>query len=189
MSSSHRKSFAVVVIACLSCAYGGWLFLESFVAPAGCCAAAWPLPNPIQAERLLHRQDPDDRDGVRQRTGARAVLRARPGDIEAWLRLANADRLIHGRLTAEGADAIDVSYSITPYAGPRAVWRVLFVLDNWSAAPGRVKRDALEEIRIIRSDPGELWELRRRAPGLNDPNGRIAAALFGALPVPGVIAP
>ena len=177
---------AIALVAILATGYGAWLFFESFLAPSGCCGAVWPLSNPMQAERLLHRQDPDDRDGAKQRAAGLTIVRARPADVEAWLRLAYADRLIHGRLTAEGANALDVSYSITPYAGPRAVWRVVFVLDNWTSAPERVKRDTLEEIKIIKSDPESKWELRQRTPTVKDPNGRLAAALFGVLPVPGV---
>lgn len=177
---------SVALVAILTTVYGAWLFFESFLAPAGCCGATWPLANPMQAERLLYRQDPDDKDGARQRTAALTIVRSRPGDVEAWLRLAYADRLIHGRLTAEGGRALDVSYSITPYAGPRGVWRVVFVLDNWTSAPERVKRDALEEIKILKSDPNSKWDLRQRTPEVKDPNGRLAAVLFGVLPVPGV---
>jgi hypothetical protein len=186
MAPGRGKILTIAAIAVAAVAYGGVLFYESFLAPAGCCGATWPLTNPMQTGRLLYYGDPSDKNGAKQRVAALAILKARPADVETWLRLAYGDRLIHGRLTAEGANALDVSYSITPFAGPRAVWRVVFALDNWSAAPDRVKRDALEEIKIIKADPNTKWALRERAPGIKDINGRAAAALFGVLPLPGV---
>jgi len=186
MAPMRGKILAIAVVASLGAAYGAVLFYESFLGPAGCCGATWPLPNPMQAERLLHQQDPNDRDGPKQKAAALLIVRARPADVDGWLRLAYADRLIHGQLTAEGANALDISYSITPYAGPRGVWRVVFVLNNWNAAPDRVKRDTLEEIKIIKSDPNEKQLLIARTPSVADPNGRLAAVLFGVLPVPGL---
>lgn len=189
MAPARGKIFLLASVAALTAVYGGWLFFESFLAPANCCGAVWPLPNPMQAERLLHTQDPDDKDGARQLAAAQTIVKARPGDVEAWLRMAYADRLIHGRLTAQGANALDISYSITPYAGARGAWRVVFVLDNWTAAPDRVKRDALEEIKIIKTNSITKWDLIQRTPAVTDPNGRLAAILFGVLPVPGLKIP
>lgn len=184
MAPARGKVLSIAAIAALATIYGAWLFFESFLAPAGCCGASWPLPNPMQTGRLLHEADPEDRDGAKQRAAALTILKARPGDVDAWLRLAYADRLLHDRLTPEGAKALDVSYSITPFAGQRAVWRAAFVLDNWTAAPERVKRDALEEIKIIKTDPISTEALLRRTPSTRDLNGRVAAMLFGVLPIP-----
>jgi hypothetical protein len=186
VTSAHSKIWAIGVVASLAAAYGAWLFADGFLAPAGCCGATWPLPDPMQAERLVQQHDPQQRDGAAQRTAALLITRSRPGDIEGWLRLAYADRLLHGRLTAEGGDALDLSYSLTPYAGPRAVWRIVFVLDNWDQAPDRVKRDALAEIGIIKTSEGERWRLEQLTPSIRDPAGRAVAALFGVLPLPGV---
>ena len=184
MAPVTSKIWAIGAVGAIGALYGAWLFTESFLAPAGCCGATWPAPNPMQAERLLFQQDPKDRDGSAQRAAAQAVLKARPGDVETWLRLAYADRLIHGRLTAEGQNALDVSYSLTPYAGDRAVWRAVFVLNNWTTAPDRVKRDAIDEIGIIKSDDTARYELTQQTPSVTDANGRVAAALFGVLPLP-----
>ena len=90
------------------------------------------------------------------------------------------------RLTAEGDHALDVSYSITPYGGVRAVWRVMFVLDNWTDAPPRVRQDALAEIKIIKTDPDSKWALQQQTPTLRDLHGRATAILFGVLPIPGL---
>ena len=186
MTLARSKTWAIAVVASLSAIYGGWLFVDGFLAPAGCCGATWPLPDPMQAERLAQQRDPQDRSGAEQRAAALVITRSRPADVEGWMRLAYADRLLHGRLTKEGGDALDLSYSLTPYAGPRAVWRIVFVLDNWSQAPDRVKRDTLDEIGIVKGSEGERWRLQQLTPSIHDPAGRTVAALFGVLPVPGV---
>jgi hypothetical protein len=186
MAPRQGKILTIAVATASATILGVWLFFESFLAPAGCCGATAPFPNPMQVGRLAYHQDPDDTNGALQRATALTILKARPGDVETWLRLAYADRLIHNRLTAEGDNALDVSYSLTPYAGPRAVWRVMFVLDNWTGAPERVRRDALDEIKIIKTDPNIKWELLQRTPSITDVNGRLAAVLFGVLPIRGL---
>lgn len=186
MAPARGNIWVLGAIGALGAAYGIWLFAESFVAPAGCCGATWPLPNPMQQERLIEQQDPQGRDGARQRAAALNLVRSQPGEVSGWLRLAYADRLLHGHLTAEGQNALDISYSITPYAGPRAIWRVMFILNNWTGAPDRVKQDAIEEITILKSDPDHKFMLRQQTPTVTDPNGRITAALFGVLPLPGL---
>ena len=186
MAPARGKILSITAAATLALGYGAWLFFESFLAPPGCCGAVWPLPNPLQAERLVRQRDPSDTNGVLQRQAALEITRGRPGDIEGWMRLAYANRLLHGRLTAEGDHALDVSYSITPYGGVRAVWRVMFVLDNWTDASPRVRQDALAEIKIIKTDPDSKWALQHQTPTLHDVHGRATAILFGVLPVAGL---
>ncbi len=185
MSGQTAKIWILSIAAALAAGYGTWLFYDSFIGPSGCCRATWPLPNPLQAERLIAAKDPQALNAALQRTAALTMLQARPGDVDAWLRLAFADRLAHGRLTAEGFKALDASYSITPFAGPRALWRTAFVLDNWTGLPQRVRTDAINEIAIIKGDSGLKYRLRLRTAQVSDPNGRLAAALYGVLPLPG----
>jgi hypothetical protein len=178
------KSWTVAFAALLAAGYGMLLFAESFMAPAGCCLATWPQANPLQAQRLVQARDPKGMDAPAERAAALEILRGRPADPSAWLRLAVADRLAHGRLTPEGQKALDASYSVTPYAGQTAILRSVFVLDNWNEVAIRTRQDALTEIGILKGDHNALMGLKAATPAIHERTGRIIAALEGVLEIP-----
>ena len=127
-----KGRFLLLLGAALGTLYAGSLFYEIDFAAAGCCGLAWPTPDPGAAERAMIAADPKGLDAAIQRQAAIKALSARPADAVAWLRLAYADRLAHGRLTDAGAHAVDMSYLTQPYAGSQTPWRLSFALDNWS---------------------------------------------------------
>lgn len=174
----------IIGLAALAAVFAAMLLGESRFMGARCCLASWPQSDPLQAERLLAAADPDSRDFRAQRRAALGVLDARPADPSGWVRLAYADRLEHGRLTAQGLKALDNSYSAAVYAGGDAAWRLQLALDNWSALPVRSREDALTELDLVRTDWPQLRRLTEWAPRLTDPNGRIVAALQGLTPSP-----
>jgi hypothetical protein len=168
------------VAAALIAAYGAGLLYEMVAAPAGCCALTWPNPDPIQAERILAQTDPMGKSGAAQALAARAVLAARPGEPTAWMRVAYADRLQHGRLTDAGRRALAASYLIAPYAGNQAPWRIGFALDDWTSLPPATRREAIAEINVALDDEGGVPQATRAAAlKVQDPAGRLAVALLG----------
>jgi hypothetical protein len=74
----------------------------------GCCGLGWPHPDPIAAARWQAAADQQGRNPAIQRGAALTLLAAQPADSNAWMRLAWADRLDHGRLTQAGAGALDM---------------------------------------------------------------------------------
>jgi len=166
--------------------YGAGLFYEMDLAPAGCCGLSWPVPDPIAAERRLSSADPRGLGAAAQRETALDALRASPGEAIGWTRLAYADRLAHGRLTQAGAQAIETSYLVLPYAGPQSYWRLAFDFDNWSALTPQGRQDAMAEMRIALRDDNIYLSATRHPPVRNlaktvaDPSGRLAAALLAA---------
>jgi hypothetical protein len=168
------------VAAALIAAYGAGLLYEMVASPAGCCAATWPSPDPVQAERLLLRTDPMGKNAATQALAAHAVLAARPAEPSAWMRLAYADRLQHGRLTDAGRRALDTSYLIAPYAGNQAPWRLAFALDNWAGLLPATRLAAVQEINLTAQD-GTIRLATGKLVGasVHDPGGRLAAAMLG----------
>jgi hypothetical protein len=168
------------VAAALIAAYGAGLLYEMVAAPAGCCALTWPSLDPIQAERLLARTDPMGKSAAAQALTARTVLAARPGEPSAWMRLAYADRLQHGRLTDAGQHALDTSYLIAPYVGNQTPWRLAFALNNWDTLLPATRKAVVQEINLTAQD-GTIREATGRlvASSVHDPSGRLAAVLLG----------
>ena len=167
--------------AALCAVYAAGLFYEIDFAPGGCCGLTWPTPDPVVAERQVAAADPKGADAAAQRKAALDVLAARPGEPTAWLRLAYADRLAHGQLTAAGARAMDMSYLARPYIYHQTAWRIGFALDNWSRLTPDGRKGALQEIAIARAS-GTLGEVAAAVrPGPADPSGRLAAALLGLI--------
>jgi hypothetical protein len=166
--------------ALLIAAYGAGLLYEMVAAPAGCCALTWPSPDPVQAERVLGQTDPQGRNAAAQARTAQAVLAARPGDPTAWLRAAYAERLQHGHLTDTGRRDIDTSYLIAPYGGPWSPWRIAFALDNWTALTPKIRQLVAAEVDVALDDDFVIREATKaRALKVQDPRGRLAAALLG----------
>ncbi|MDB5459873.1 MAG: O-antigen polymerase [Caulobacteraceae bacterium] len=170
------------VVAALIAAYGAGLYYEQVFAPAGCCALTWPNANPLQAERILGQVDARAVDPAAQEQAAVRVLNGRPGDPTAWLRLAYADWLTHGRLTAAGQRALDTSYLIAPYGGAFTPWRISLALNNWSALPQATRQDAVKEVNVALTDYDTRRPLEAAVRGVGDPSGRLAAALLGLGP-------
>jgi hypothetical protein len=175
----------LTVGATLGALYAAGLFYEIDFAPAGCCGLAWPSHDPAAAERQALARDPKGLNPAVQHDAAVAVLTARPAEPVAWIRLAYADALGHGGLTPAGAQAVDISYLVQPYAGPQAYVRIALDLDSWSRLTPQGRKSALAEIKIATQDRttytseaahASLAEIGRRAA---DPSGRMVAALMG----------
>ena len=170
----------LIVGAVLGALYAGGLFYEIDFAPAGCCGLTWPTPDPAAAERRVDAADPKGVNPAAQRQAALEVIAARPAEPSAWLRLAYADRLEHGRLTSVGARAVETSYLVSSYAGYLAPSRVGFALDNWSRLTQQGRAESVHEINIARTNP-RLWRQMRimAARRRQDPSGQMAAVLLG----------
>jgi hypothetical protein len=170
----------LAIAAVLVAAYGAGLLYEMVAAPAVCCGLTWPSPDPVQADRILARTDPQGRDAAAQRRAATLVLRARPGDPSAWLRLAYADRLANGRLSDAGRHDVDTSYLLAPYGGAWTPWRISFALDNWTNLGASSQAAAIKEINIVVTQDSELIRASKIAVStVHDPSGRLVAALLG----------
>lgn len=135
----------------------------------------------MQAERLLAQADPQGISAAAQRKAALAVLAARPGVADGWLRLAYADRLQHGRLTDAGVHALEMSYLIEPFAYRRSPWRLAFALDNWTGIGAQARKDALEEITLTKRSPEILASAHEIVGKVRNPSGRMTAVLMGLL--------
>jgi hypothetical protein len=170
------------IAAALIAAYGAGLYYEQSFAPAGCCALTWPNADPVQAERILARTDPNGVNAAAQQQAAVAVRAARPGDPTGWLRLAYADWLSHdGRMTDAGMKALATSYLITPYGGPFSPWRVILSLNNWTILPVATRLDVAREIQVVKT--AQYFETTKKAAaGVRDPSGRMAAVVLGIAP-------
>lgn len=167
------------VAAALIAAYGIGLYYEQNFAPLGCCALTWPSSDPSQAQRVLNQTDPKAIDPVAQKQAATIILQGRPGDANAWLRLAYADWLAHGgRFSNEGRRNLDTSYLITPYGGPFTAWRVALALSDWSNLAAGTRLDVAKEVEIVKKDQFAA-ATRAAATAVRAPQGHLAAVRLG----------
>jgi hypothetical protein len=166
---------AAALVAC----YGVGLYYEQNFAPAGCCALTWPSSDPGQAQRILNQTDAIGINAAAQRQAAVAILQGRPGDANAWLRLAYADWLDHGgRFSDGGRRALDTSYLITPYGGPFTAWRIALALSDWSNLSPNTRLDVAKEADIVKTDQFAA-ATRAAAAAIRDPQGHLAAVRMG----------
>jgi hypothetical protein len=163
----------------LAALYAAGLVYEMDFARPGCCGLGWPHPDPVAAARWQAAADPSAVNPAIQRGAALTLLAAEPANANAWMRLAWADRLAHGRLTRAGAGALEMSYLVQLYSAKDVGWRVAFVLDNWSRIPVEIREDAVREAGFAqnRATWGQIVVAVRR--GITDPEGRKVAAAMG----------
>lgn len=173
------RTWALVALLVFFIIYGSVLYIQQNLAGHGCCGATWPTPDPTQAERLIAKADPAARNAAMQRSAAVDVLTARPMDSNAWLRLAYADGLAHGRFTDEGLHAFEMSYLVAPYAGHDTPGRLVFALDNWTAVTPSVRRSVMAEIAIMDKDDAVRGAARVAGRKIQTPAGRMTAILLG----------
>jgi hypothetical protein len=178
LAKAFRTRPLLIAALSLLALYALGLLYEMDWAPAGCCGFTWPTPNPAQAERLVLAKDPKGLDAAAQRKAAAGILAARPADANAWLRLAYADRLAHGKLTGEGRHAFEMSYLTAPYAAENASYRVAFALENWGDVSAQTRTDCVKEIDMIKGDYRFSKDLRASIQAVHNPLGRMAGMLM-----------
>jgi hypothetical protein len=130
------------------------------------------------AERLLADPAPSPQAVAEAERLSRQALAQFPYDNSSWLRLAYADRLRHGRLTPQGVALLRRSYDLAPidiYAG---AWRISFVLENSQSIPRDVRQSARREFGALWRDYRRRGELLQMAGALQNPAGRLSAALW-----------
>jgi hypothetical protein len=181
-SVKRLQNWIVGGLAALAAIFGSALFAESFTAPAGCCLATWPNPNPVQVERLLSARDPAGRDAGAQEVAAQEVLAARPVDSSGWMRLAYADALRNGRLSPSGLNALRTSYVMSAYAGRNAGWRLAFALQHWDELDSDTKQQAMIELKALQKDGLRLAAAKQQISAVSNPAGRALAAMNDLLP-------
>jgi hypothetical protein len=172
----------MLAVACgLAALYAAGLVYEMDFARPGCCGLGWPHPDSVAVERWQAAADPHGRNPVIQRGAALTLLAAQPADANAWMRLAWADRLQHGRLTKVGASALDMSYAVKVYGGNGDTpWRLGFALDNWSQLTASGRQSAEQEFKLMPHTAPAWYAMRRVAVrNVRDPAGRAEAARLG----------
>jgi hypothetical protein len=165
----------------LAALYAAGLVYEMDFARPGCCGLGWPSTDPVSANRWQAAADPKGGNPAIQRGAALALLGAEPADANAWMRLAWADRLEHGRLTKVGAGALDMSYATRLYGGAADTpWRIGFALNNWSQLTPAGRQSAEAEFRLL-PHTGPAWAAMRQVSVRNvrDPAGSAEAARLG----------
>jgi hypothetical protein len=117
---------------------------------------------------------------VRAQRLSRQAIAQNPYDIAAWLRIASADALRHGRLGPEGVAALGRSYDLVGVDPYVATWRVGFALQHWEDLPPEIKAAAREEAMAA----GRPWTHREKMlkvlGGVQNPRARITAALWAS---------
>ena len=139
---------AVFALGCATLA-GSALLAASIAAPQAPLAALSPLAGVHDARAknalsgsALTRSDLDEAQAE-----SRAALRLAAVDNAAWLNLALIDRIRHGRLTAEGLQALRRSYGVAPFDPDAAIWRIRFALNNWDVLTPELRQDVTDEFR------------------------------------------
>jgi hypothetical protein len=143
---------------------GGWTIVELAAGYDRAADAALATMRPEGLERA-------------QRLSRLAIFQ-NPYDTSAWLRIASADAVRHGRLTAAGVAALSRSYDligIDPYV---ATWRTAFALEHWDQLPPDVKAATRSEAMAVGRAQTHRRKMIQALASVRNPKARVTAALW-----------
>lgn len=169
---TYRLRFAVALSMGVCAAVGAGVLAFVMSDPTSDFAARFSLTavSEARAEAAAQPETPDLR---RVEAETRRTLESRPGDAAAWSRLAWVAAQ-HGR-RADMLDALDRSYTVSPYGPEVTAWRLRFAYGRWGALTPDLRRLAAAELTVAaRHRPrlvGEVWA------DIPDPAGRLAFAM------------
>lgn len=109
---------------------------------------------------------------------SRLAIFQNPYDTAAWLRIASADAVRHGRLTATGVAALSRSYDlvgIDPYV---ATWRTAFALEHWDQLPADIKAATRSEAMAVGQTQTHRQKMINALASVRNPAARVTAALW-----------
>jgi hypothetical protein len=101
----------------------------------------------------------------------RASLDAAPMNAAAWMRIAWLKTRNGSSLDAQGLDAIEKSYSVSPYGPDVSVWRMTFLFEHWEQLTPDIRKEVLAEQSV------QPWRQTFDAATITNPSGRLAAQL------------
>lgn len=159
---------------------GGVAFCALLVAMSASIATGLhPATEPSRIDREAHHlliaQEPGPADIDRVAALTRRSLQKRPLDGAAHLRAAYLSVLASGRLDPDANSAILRSYAVEPLGSELTLWRLGFVLDNWTGASPDVRKAALREMTAVY--PRRSWDFDALARTAEDPQGRMVATI------------
>lgn len=103
----------------------------------------------------------------------KAELGAQPMDAAGWLRIAYLKSADGKPLDAESLDAIEKSYTVSPYGPGFASWRLRFLYEHWDQLTPDIRTDVTDEYTTITQALGSPID----PTTLENPSGRLAAQL------------
>lgn len=129
-----------------------------------------------KAFALLSTGDPVNR--LEAETEIRHALALSPYDNTARLRLAYAYALSGPPLDREAIRQLALSYDLVQYDYTAATWRIAFGLNNWSRLTPDLRREIHDEAMAFGRVHSRDVDVRRVLKSIQDPQGRLAAALW-----------
>lgn len=166
---------ALASVVCLSIAGAAGALWWSTTLAAG---TAW-TPQALARQSLMQiGSQPRSAANLRRAEAlSRQELEFGPYRPAVWCRLAYIAFLEAGRLDDAAVAAARQAYRFGPYDPDVSLWRVQFILDNWTAAPADLKEAALREVRAYYSVWDHRSEVELMAARVRDPTGRLAIEL------------
>jgi hypothetical protein len=169
---------AVVALGLVALA-GAGLGLGAYADPGGPVAGVAPLAavDEARAAQLLNQPQPNAAQITRAEAAARSALRKAPTHAAAWLELAYADALRHGRLTPAGLVALRRSYDFEPLGPEVSPWRIRFVSEHWTEVGPELRRESIKETEALWTAAGGREVLTALPQKIVNTSGRLSLAL------------
>jgi hypothetical protein len=174
---TNWKAWLAVSVSASLAVYCIGLLYEGFFSDRYAGSLTWPFVDKVAAEQAYDRL-PANAPIAERAIAANRLIIADPASPESWNAVAYTDWLAHGSLSSAGLTALDHSYAVAFFDRPSAVWRTGFALENWPELTPALRKQVLEEAKVAIKDAHLAPPLRDRLKSIQNPSGRLAAALI-----------
>jgi len=183
MSDSHLprrtmsvKIWAIGVCSVLLAAGGCGLLYEGYIAKGYSGVVTFPFVDRAAAERAYDALPSNAPLADRERAAAR-LLKADPASARSWALVSYMDWMRHGRrMTPAAINALDRSYTLSPFDHDVGPWRVNFALENWDQIGPDQRRLVMAEVGwLFQHDMLAAADLKARLKTVQNPAGRVTA--------------
>lgn len=106
----------------------------------------------------------------------RAVLDTTPMSAASWLRIAYLRSRNGERLDGPALEAIERSYTVSPFGADVTGWRLTFLYDHWGELTPEIRAEATQEHVTLITWQQPVW----RVDSITNPAGRMAATFTQA---------
>ena len=183
LEAANWKAWGLCAASLLLAAYSFGLLYEGFIADHYSAAFSFPFVDEPAAWRAYDRLTEKTPIAERQRVTQRLIM-ADPANPDSWNALSYSEFLKAGGMSPPALTALDHSYAVSFFDRTGGVWRIGFAMENWKDLPISLRKDVLVEAGVMLKDPTQGPKLRVRLKSIQNPVGRVAAAMVLALNTP-----
>lgn len=116
-------------------------------------------------------------DPAQARAETLRQLALQPASAPAWLRMAELDAQVHGKLTAQGLTWLGRSYEVGPFDPQVLQDRTRFAYDHWAELDEDMRQQTIAQVKLAWPIGGQRAQVVSASLAVKAPAGRMTLAM------------